>query len=131
MVEFKAVIADPKTGKSYSAPVSGHRANSLIGKKIGDEIDGIFVNLPGYKLLITGGSDSSGVPMRSDLPGPRKKKLLVKKSTGFKPRDKGVRKRKTFRGDTISPEILQLNLKVVSHGPRSVEDSLKTAEGSK
>ena len=43
MVEFKAVINDGKDGKSYQVPVTGHHANSLIGKKIGDVVDGIFV----------------------------------------------------------------------------------------
>ena len=47
MVEFKAVINDVKTGKSYQATVAGHHANSLIGRKIGDVVDGIFVSLPG------------------------------------------------------------------------------------
>ena len=60
MVEFKAVINDVKTGKSYQMDVSGHHANSLIGKKIGDVVDGIFVSLPGYKLTISGGSDKDG-----------------------------------------------------------------------
>ena len=54
MVEFKAVINDVKTGKSYQVAVAGHHANSLIGKKIGDVVDGIFVSLPGYKLTIAG-----------------------------------------------------------------------------
>lgn len=57
MVEFEVVISDPKNGKSYQTKVEGHHANSLIGKRINDEVDGIFVNLPGYKLRISGGSD--------------------------------------------------------------------------
>jgi small subunit ribosomal protein S6e len=131
LVEFKAIIADPKSGKSYSTTIGGHQANSLIGKKIGEEIDGIFVDLPGYKLRITGGSDKTGTPMRRDIPGARKKRVLVTKGVGFNPRDKGVRKRKTFRGDSISPEISQLNLRVTMRGPRSIEDSLKAREATK
>lgn len=131
MVEFKAIIADPKSGKSYSTMIGGHQANSLIGKKIGEEIDGIFVDLPGYKLRITGGSDKTGTPMRRDIPSARKKRVLVTKGVGFNPRDKGVRKRKTFRGDSISPEISQLNLRVTTRGPRSIEDSLKAREAAK
>ena len=61
MAEFNAVVAEPSTGRSFKTTVSGRLANSLVGKKIGDEIDGVFVNLPGYKLTITGGSDGSGV----------------------------------------------------------------------
>ncbi|MFQ5909782.1 MAG: 30S ribosomal protein S6e, partial [Thermoplasmata archaeon] len=123
LVEFKAIIADPKSGTSYSTMIGGHQANSLVGKRIGDEIDGIFVDLPGYKLKITGGSDKTGTPMRRDIPGGRKKRVLVTKGVGFRPKDKGVRKRKTFRGNAISQEISQLNLRVTQRGPRSIEDS--------
>lgn len=125
MVEFKAVISDPKSGKSYAKDVGGHYASTLIGKKIGDEVDGIFVGLPGYKLVITGGSDKDGVPMRRDIPGPRRKEVLITKGIGFWPKDKGVRKRKTLRGNAISPDILQLNMKIVSRGPKSIEDAFK------
>ena len=71
MVEFKVVISDPKSGHSYTREVSGPHANALVGKRLKEEVDGIFVDLPGYKLQITGGSDKDGFPMRSDLPGPR------------------------------------------------------------
>ncbi|HEC89894.1 MAG TPA: 30S ribosomal protein S6e, partial [Thermoplasmatales archaeon] len=93
MVEFKVVVNDVKTGKSHSIQVSGHHANSLIGKKVGDEVDGIFVSLPGYKLEITGGTDKDGFPIRSDLPGMRRRRLLLTKSQGFKPTEKGLRKK--------------------------------------
>jgi small subunit ribosomal protein S6e len=131
VVEFKAVIADPKTSKSYSKEVSGRHANALIGKKIGEEVDGIFVDLPGYKLVITGGSDRDGVPMRKDIPGSRRRPMLVTKGIGFHPEDKGVRKRRNVRGNTISPDIIQLNMRVISRGPKPIEDSLKAEEGEK
>src|SRR5437867_994511 len=83
MAEFKAVIADPKTGKAYKKDITGHYANALIGKKIGEDLDGLYVGLPGYKLQITGGSDKDGFPMRSDLPGPRRKRLLVSGGLGY------------------------------------------------
>ena len=126
MVQFTAVISDTKTGKSYQTMVSGHHANSLIGKKIGDEFDGIFVGLPGYKLVVRGGSDKEGFPMRRDLPGPRRRAVLVSKSTGFNPGVKGVRRRRNFRGNTISPEIIQINLKISAHGSKPLEDAFKT-----
>ncbi len=128
MADFRAVVSDPKDGKSYQVPVSGHHANSLIGKKIGEIVDGIFVGLPGYKLQITGGSDKDGFPMRSDLPGPRRKKLLVSKSTGFKSLEGGLRRRKNMRGNTISPDTLQINLKVTQHGMKPVGDLVKKEE---
>src|SRR5574344_2756015 len=81
LVDFKAIVNDVKTGKSYNVAVSGYHASSLSGKKIGEVVDGIFVNLPGYKLKITGGSDNTGTPMRGDMPGPKRRTLLM--SDGF------------------------------------------------
>ena len=125
MVEFKAAISDSKGSKTYPIDVKGHHANSLIGKRIGDEVDGIFVGLPGYKLVITGGTDKDGFPMRKDIAGPQRKRVLVSKSVGFNPDHSGVRKKKTFRGNTISPDIVQLNMKVTTPGPKSIENMLK------
>lgn len=128
MAEFKAVINDPKDGKSYQTAIAGHHANSLIGKKIGDVIDGIFVGLPGYKLQIMGGSDKDGFPMRKDLPGPRRKKLLLSESTGFRADEGGLRRKKAVRGNTVAPDTLQVNLKITSHGMKSVAELIKTEE---
>lgn len=131
MTEFKAVISDPKTGKTYQIGIAGHYADSLIGKKIDDEIDGIFVNLPGYKLVLTGGSDKEGFPMRKDTSGPRRRKALLSGGVGFKPRQEGIRKKKTVRGNTISPDIVQVNMKIGAHGPKPVEEILKKKEEKK
>ncbi len=128
MVEFKAVINNTKNGHSYQVTVDGHHANSLIGKKVGEEVDGIFVGLPGYKLKITGGSDKDGFPMRGDLPGPGRRKILLSGSTGFKPNRDGQRKRKTVRGNTVSPDTSQLNLKVIGTGSKPIEELLKEEE---
>jgi len=128
LAEFKVTIGDPKDGKSYQTTVAGHHANSIVGKRIGDQIDGIFVGLPGYKLLITGGSDKDGFPMRKDLPGPRRTKILVSKGHGFWPARRGTRRRKTMRGNSVSPEITQINLKVTTHGVKPIGDALKPAE---
>ncbi|MCD6411756.1 MAG: 30S ribosomal protein S6e [Thermoplasmata archaeon] len=124
MVEFKVVVNDIKQGKSYQIPVSGHHANALIGKKIGEEVDGIFVSLPGYKLVITGGTDKDGFPMRPDLPGMGRRRLLLSGGVGFRPRRKGERKKKMVRGNTISKDIVQINMKVVKYGAKSIEELL-------
>jgi small subunit ribosomal protein S6e len=128
LADFRAVISDPKDGKSYQVPVAGHHANSLIGKKIGDVVDGIFVGLPGYKLAITGGSDKDGFPMRKDLPGPRRKRLMVSKSIGFNAKERGLRKRRNLRGNTIAPDTLQVNMKVTQRGMKPISDLVKKEE---
>ena len=106
MVEFKVVVNDIKNGKSHQVQVSGHHANSLIGKKIGDEVDGIFISLPGYKLQVTGGTDKNGFAMRGDFPGIGRRRLLLSKSLGFKPKENGLRKKKSVRGNTINQDVV-------------------------
>ncbi|MEM0448754.1 MAG: 30S ribosomal protein S6e [Methanomassiliicoccales archaeon] len=131
MVEFKAVINDVKTGRSYQVSVTGHHANSLIGKRIGEVVDGIFVGLPGYKLAITGGSDKEGFPMRRDLPGVKRRRVLITRGIGFRSREKGLRMRKSLRGNTISPEVAQLNMKITQYGPKALEELIKVEEKKK
>jgi len=130
MVEFRVVVNDTKSGKSYQVQVTGHHANSLIGKKIGDEVDGIFISLPGYKLNITGGTDKDGFPMRKDLPGMGRRRLLLTEGKCFKPKEGGMRKKKSVRGNTINQDIVQINMKVVKEGSKPIDSLLKIEEKS-
>jgi small subunit ribosomal protein S6e len=124
MVDFKVVVNDTKNGKSHQVQVSGHHANSLIGKKIGDEVDGIFISLPGYKLQITGGTDKEGFAMRKDFPGMGRRRLLLTKSQGFKPKEQGLRRKKSVKGNTINQDVVQINMKVVKYSSRSIDQLL-------
>ena len=128
MVEFKVVINDTKNGDSHQVEVSGHHANSLIGKKIGDEVDGIFISLPGYKLQITGGTDKDGFSMRYDLPGMVRRRLLLSKGKCYNSNEKGKRYKKSVRGNTINQDIVQINMKVTKYSSRAIGDLLKGQE---
>ena len=121
MVEFKVVVNDIKNGKSHQVQVSWHHANSLIGKKIGDEVDGIFISLPGYKLQVTGGTDKNGFAMRGDFPGIGRRRLLLSKSLGFKSKENGLRKKKSVRGNTINQDVVQINVKVTKYSSKPIE----------
>ncbi|MCD6593340.1 30S ribosomal protein S6e [Candidatus Bathyarchaeota archaeon] len=113
MAKFKVVISDPETGKAKSIDLEGDRAVPLIGKKIGDVLDGAVVGLTGHKVLITGGTDSSGFPMRPDIHGGIKTRILVSGGVGYKPKGKGKRIRKTVRGNTITEDTAQINMKII------------------
>lgn len=93
--------------------VSGDNARRLIGLKIGDVFDGAIVGKEGIKLRITGGSGISGEPMRPDLPGGAKRRLLLSGPPGFHPREKGERRRKLVRGNVITEEVVQINTVIV------------------
>ena len=119
-MELKLVINDTKTGKAYTKTLPD---NHLIGKKIGEEVDGSLIGLSDYKLTITGGSDLAGFPMRIDINTSTRKKILDVKSIGLKAiKRKGMKIRKTIHGNTVSEFIAQINLKVKSEGTQKLED---------
>ena len=149
---FVAVVNDTNpdnNGRSYNMSVSGNNLSQFLGKKIGDVVDGIFVGegeqtLAGYKLEITGGSDKTGTPMRSDLSGGNRQSILVTESTGFKGhslvhktkggekkrfryKPDGMRKRRNFRGNTVTQDTRQINLKVIEAANKSLADILGTS----
>ena len=107
---FKICINEPKTRKSWQVE---KEAPALIGLKIGENFEGSLIGLSGFTLQITGGSDKDGFPMRYDLTGISRKKALLSGMPGFRPKVKGLRKRKYIRGNTISLDIVQVNCKVV------------------
>lgn len=91
------------------------------GMKIGDIIKGGVIGFPNYEFQITGGSDSSGFPMRKDVHGPVKKKILVsKRGIGYKPARKGQKRRKTVRGNEITPDMTLVNLKITKYGEAEI-----------
>lgn len=120
---MKAVIS--KNGKSFQIEINGE---SIYGKKIGDKIDGNLIGLDDYDLQITGGSDKQGFPMRKGVSGTARKRLLLLGGPGYRPKRKGVRRRKSIRGEVVSEEITQLNLKVLKEGKKKFEDFLKKKE---
>ncbi|UCC33345.1 MAG: 30S ribosomal protein S6e [Candidatus Bathyarchaeota archaeon] len=113
MAKFKIVISDPEDGKSKSVESEGTRAAPLIGRKLGDEIDGSVVGMSGYKLRITGGSDKDGFPMRPNVHGGVRTSVILAEGVGFHPSREGERRRKTLRGKTITEDIIQLNMKII------------------
>ncbi|MBS7623314.1 30S ribosomal protein S6e [Candidatus Bathyarchaeota archaeon] len=112
MAKFKVTISDPRTGKASAVELEGAKAKPLLGRNIGDVLDGAPIGLQGRKLRITGGSDKDGVPLRPDVHGGGKKHLILSKGVGF--RAKGCsRERRLVRGRTITDETYQVNLEIV------------------
>ena len=109
MANFKITISDTK-GKSITKELKDNDASPLLGLLVGQETDASLVGLEG-KIKITGGSDKSGIPMRGDLLGTARKRVLIPKGVGLQDTKKGLRKRKLLRGNTISEEIYQINSK--------------------
>ncbi len=107
------IIGEVARAKSYQITLSSDKARRLYGYKIGDVIEGGLVGLPGHNLMITGGSDYAGAPMLPTLPGPGKRYVLLSQPPGFRPKEKGLRKRKFVRGNTISEATVQVNIVIL------------------
>lgn len=131
---FKINISS-KDGKTYKLELD---SESLVGKELGDKINGkeILPSLEGYELEITGTSDKSGFTSMKDVEGIGLKKVLLTYGKGMHKRPKregkkkisnptpgGLRLRKTVRGKVISPEIVQINMKIARIGSKSLAEA--------
>ncbi|PIN81567.1 30S ribosomal protein S6e [Candidatus Woesearchaeota archaeon CG10_big_fil_rev_8_21_14_0_10_32_9] len=116
MAEFKLNIGDPKSKKTLKRDTKEGESEIFLGKKIGDKIPGEPIDLPGYEFEITGGSDYTGFPMRRDVQGTARKKILIVSGTGIRKNVKGRKVRKTVAANTIYSKTAQINLKVIKHG---------------
>lgn len=128
---MKLVVSDKKTGKSYSIDVAEDRKGLFIGRKVGDTIPGDEFGLAGYTLQLTGGSDTSGIPMRRDISGSRKAKILLTGGSGFHPSRKGERKKKMVRGASFTADNAQANATVSEYGQAPLDSLLKKGEPEK
>ena len=122
MVELKVVLSDQKTGRAYNISVSGGPAGTLVGKRIGEELDAGPFGLAGYRMEITGGSDRNGTPAKRNLPAAGRRNLLLSKGTGFKPVREGQRRRKSIRGNEITSDFVQINARVTAYGERPLAE---------
>jgi small subunit ribosomal protein S6e len=120
MARFKVILSDPEARTSKAVEVEGARAAPLIGKRIGETIDGSVVGLSGHKLQITGGSDKDGFPMRPNIHGGVRVRAILSGGVGFHSKQEGERRRKTLRGNVITEEIVQINMKIIEK-PRKTE----------
>jgi len=137
---FKINISDK--GKTVKLETE---SESLIGRKIGETIKGeeISPDFLGYELKLTGTSDIAGFPGKKDVEGIALKRVLLTKGFGMKrfPRKegkkrrsdnmpKGLRLKKTVRGNTISKDVVQINLMVLKQGSKKFQDMLPKKEAS-
>lgn len=113
MAKFKVVVSDPDSGTSSLVEVEDNRSVPFIGRRIGEVIDGTVVGLSGHQVQITGGCDKAGFPMRPDVHGGVKLRLLLAGGVGYRVKEKGSRRRKTVRGNTITDEISLINMKII------------------
>lgn len=120
------VTVGTEDGKTHQIEVDDN--SQITGKKVGEDVDGSIFGLPGYTLKITGGTDRDGFPMRKSIDGTARRRILLEKGSGIREDEKGVRRKRSVRGNTVSEEIEQLNTQVAESGTKSVEDLLSKDE---
>ena len=130
MVEFKLNIGDPSSKKTLKAEVKDKETQVFLGKKIGDTVSGSTFGFEGYDFLITGGSDDAGFPMRKDVQGYQRRKILIVSGTGLRKNVRGRRLRRSVAGNTIYSKTAQINLKVVKTGAKPLFEEPKQEESA-
>ena len=121
MAKFKVIVSDPQTGTSKVVEIEETRAAPFIGRRLGETIDGSAVDLPAHTVQILGGSDKDGVPMLGNVHGGVRRRVVLTDGTGFAAKKKGERRRKTVRGNIITDEIVQINMKIVERPAKPAE----------
>jgi len=121
MAKFKVIVSDPQAGTSKVVEIEEARAAPFIGRRLGEIINGSAVNLPAHTVQILGGSDKDGVPMLGNVHGGVRRRVVLTDGTGFAAKKKGERRRKTVRGNIITDEIVQINMKIVERPAKPAE----------
>jgi len=127
-MEFKINIGDPKTGKTVQKVVSGDQAQAFLKKRIGEKVSGDLIGFPGYEFEISGGSDYCGFPMRRDVRGTARKKVLIVSGVGIRKNVPGRKVRKTVAGNTVYSKTAQINLKVLKAGAQPLVEKKEEAK---
>lgn len=120
----RLVVSNPESGKTYQVEPSESNTDKLMGIHIGQTFNGELIGLSGYKLMVTGGTDKDGFPMRHDVKGTGRKRAVLSKGPGYNPSEKGLRRRKLLRGNVVSRDIAQLNVKVTEKGEKDIQEIL-------
>ena len=130
---FKINMSE-KSGRTFHIESD---SDEIMGKELHDKIPGKYIStdFEGYEFEITGTSDKAGFTSLKEVEGVGLKRVLLSYEKGMKKRPrkegkrkrsknkpKGLRLRKTVRGRVISPDIVQINLKVLNEGNKKLSE---------
>jgi len=107
------IVSNPADGTSQRVELDDQQLRALYGTRIGQVVEGAVAGMQGYKIKLTGGTDKDGIPMRPDVHGSAKARVILSGGVGYKPKNKGEKKRKVVRGNTVSTETTFLNFTIV------------------
>jgi small subunit ribosomal protein S6e len=130
---FKLDIGDPKSKRTVHLETAGE---AFLGRKIGDKIEGKEIpevkEFDDYEFILTGASTKAGLPALANVETVGLKRVLLTRGKALKAKKpKGLRKKRTVHGNTISEDIMQINLKVSKEGAKPFTEIFKKPEEAK
>ena len=69
--------------------------------------------------------------MRGNVHGGVRRNVVLSGGAGFNPTRKGARKRKTVRGNVVTDEIVQINIKIVEKPANAATPAAKPEQATK
>jgi len=117
---MKYNISNPQTGQQMLKEIDDDKINRHFNdRRMGSDVDGEILGpeFKGYTLRITGGNDQQGFTMKQGILVNGRVKILMKnRTTLYRPRRSGERKRKSARGCICGPDLAVIALKVLVKG---------------
>ena len=121
---MKYNISNPTTAQNKVLEIDDDKINRHFNdRRMGSDVDGEILGkeFKGYTLRITGGNDKQGFTMKQGVLVNGRVRLLLRGRTSlYKPRRTGERKRKSVRGCICGPDLAVIALKVLVKGENDV-----------
>jgi len=122
---MKYNISNPMTGQQKVLDIDDDKINRHFSdRRMGSDVDGevLAPEFKGYTLRITGGNDRQGFTMKQGILVNGRVRILMKgRTTLYRPRRTGERKRKSVRGCICGQDLAVIALKILEKGEGEIK----------